>query len=534
MGVRRSRPVAVLAFVGLLTTNGCAWITRASVDMFGGDSNAPGLVPSLSADGRYVAFNSQASDLVPGDGNGSGDVFVRDLRTGTTVRASVDIDGGDSNGNSGAPSISADGRYVAFDSEASDLVPGDGNSFKDVFVRDLRAGTTVRASVDLDGGDPNFDSSGGPPSISADGRYVAFASIASDLVPGDGTFGFSTDDIFVRDLTAGTTVRASIDVDGGDPNSFSMNVPSISADGRYVAFASTSSDLVPGDSNNWDVFVRDLQTGTTTLASADINGGTSNGTNTFLPSISADGRYVAFQSDATDLVPGDGNGVYDVFVRDLQAGTTVRASVDVGGGDPDGGSFYPSLNDNGRYVAFHSEASDLISGDGNFDLDVFVRDLHARTTTRSSVDFLGREQLRQASLFASISGNGQYVGFQSAASDLVPGDGNGIHDVFVRAVVTPTVDSLTPSTVARGSTATLTLTGSGFFPGAQASLQAFGPYGLRVNSVDVVSESELKISVTASAAAPTGARNVMVWNPGTGPGPFATGFGFCFGCLTVT
>jgi hypothetical protein len=291
---------------------------------------------------------------------------------------------------------------------------------------------------------------------------------------------------------------------------------------------------VPGDSNNWDVFVRDLQVGTTTLASADISGGTSNGTNTFLPSISADGRYVAFQSDATDLVPGDGNGVYDVFVRDLQAGTTVRASVDVGGGDPDGGSFYPSLNDNGRYVAFHSEASDLIPGDGNFDLDVFMRDLIAGTTTRSSVDFLGREQLRQGSLFASISGNGQYVGFQSGASDLVPGDGNGLEDVFVRAVVTPTVDLLTPATVARGSTGTLTLTGSGFFPGAQASLQAFGPYGLRVNSVDVVSESELEVVVTVSAAAPTGARNVMVWNPGTGPGPFATGFGFCFGCLTVT
>ena len=364
---------------------------------------------------------------------------------------------------------------------------------------------------------------------------MVFSSDANDLVPGDGTFGLGTADVFVRDLEAGTTVRASVDDAGGDPDSFSVNV-SISSDGRYAAFASAATDLVPGDGNNtWDVFVRDVQAGTTVRASADIGGGDANG-QSLLTSLSDDGRYVAFQSQASDLVPGDGDTNIDVFVCDLRTGITVRASVDMGGADANDSSGHPSLNDDGRYVAFHSEATDLVPVDGNGTIDVFVRDLQTGRTTRSSVDRFGREQ-NGGSLFASISGNGQYVGFISDSSTLVPGDGTGgpnNPDVFVRAVRVPTVDAVTPPTIGRGSTATLTVTGSGFFPGAQVSPQAFGPYGLTVNSVAVTSETELEVSVTVSAAAPLGARNVMVWNPGTGPGPFATAFGFCFGCLTVT
>jgi TolB protein len=517
--------------VGLLAS-GCAWITRANVDTGGGDPDAPGISTSVSADGRYVAFHSFASDLVPDDGNGTGDVFVRDLRIGITIRASVDIQGGDSNAVSFTPSISADGRYVAFDSNASDLVPDDGNQVRDVFVRDLHAGTTIRASLDMGGGDPNSESF--EPSISASGRYVVFSSGANDLVPGDGTFGLGTADVFVRDLEAGTTVRASVDDAGGDPDSLSVNV-SISSDGRYAAFASAATDLVPGDGNNtWDVFVRDMQAGTTVRASADMDGGDADG-QSLLTSISDDGGHVAFQSQASDLVPGDGDPNIDIFVRDLRTGITVRASVDIGGADANNSSGHPSLNDDGRYVAFHSEATDLIPVDGNATIDVFVRDLQTGTTTRSSVDGFGREQ-SDGSLFASISGNGQYVGFISDSPNLVPGDGTGganNPDVFVRAVRAPTVDAVTPPTIGRGTTATLTVTGSGFLADAQVSPEAFGPHGLTVNSVTVISETELEVSVTVDAAAPAGPRNVMVWNPGTGPGSFATGFGFCLGCLTV-
>lgn len=322
--------------------------------------------PSLSADGGFVAFHSVASDLVAGDGNGVHDVFVRDLMAGTTMRASLDLAGRDPNGRSMDPSLSADGRYVAFQSYASDLVAGDGNHAADVFVRDLVGGTTTRASVDAEGGDPNGSSYA--PAFSADGRYVAFFSFASDLVPGDGG-GHS--DVFVRDLVAGVTVRASVDTEGGDPNRWSF-FPSVSADGRYVAFHSYASDLVPGDRNAFtDVFVRDLVAGTTVRGSVDTEGGDPNSASTST-SISAEGRYVVFYSYASDLVPGDENNWSDVFVRDLVAGATLRASVDLGGGDPNWNSTYPSISADGRYVAFDSLASDLVARDGNGAQDVFI------------------------------------------------------------------------------------------------------------------------------------------------------------------
>ena len=159
---------------------GCDYVERASVDTSGGDPNGESFHPAISADGRYVAFWSSANDIVPGDSNGRQDVFVRDMRTNTTIRASVDTAGGNANGDSFYPTISGDGRYVAFASRATDLVAGDGSAAEDIFVRDLQSGTTTRVTVDTAGGDPNADTltSG----ISADGRHVVFASAASDLV----------------------------------------------------------------------------------------------------------------------------------------------------------------------------------------------------------------------------------------------------------------------------------------------------------------------------------------------------------------
>ena len=524
----RRPEVLGLAIIALLTS-GCAYITRASVDTAGGDPDNVSFSPSISADGRYVAFDSGASDLVPGDGNGFQDAFVRDLAKTTTTRVSVDAAGGDAAGPSLFPSISADGRYVAFESGANDVVLGDDNPGADVFVRDLLTEATTWVSVDAGG-----DSSGGGarPSISGDGRYVAFESSAS-LVPGDGN---SLGDVFVQDLQSSTTTRVSVDTAGGDPNSDSFG-PSISADGRYVAFVSFASDLVGGDGNaTGDVFVRDLVTNTTSRVSIDSAGSDPNGVSGS-PSINADGRYVAFQSEASDLVPADGTGGFeeqDVFVRDLLTDTTTRASVDTAGGDPNELSADASISGDGRYVVFSSLASDLVPGDGNLVTDVFVRDLVNDSTSRVSVDFLGREANGVSGGSPSISADGRYVAFVSFASDLVGGDGNSFPDIFVRAVVTPTVDSVTPATVARGTTPTLTLTGTGFFPGAEVSANAWGPGGVTVNSVTVVSETELNASVSVDSDAPTGERNVSVFNPGTGPGVLATGFGFCFGCLTVT
>ena len=236
-------------------------ITRVSVDSAGNQGNDDSLRSSISADGRFVAFSSEATNLVPGDTNNQNDIFVRDLLTNTTSRVSVDSAGNQGNLVSFAPSISANGRFVVLESSASNLVPGDSNNNEDIFVRDLFTNTTTRVSVDSAGNQAigNFflPLSSLLPSISADGRFVAFSSEATNLVPGDTN---SRSDIFVRDLLTNTTTRVSVDSAGNQGTNESYT-PSISADGRFVTFSSDASNLVPGDSNNnEDIFVRDLFT----------------------------------------------------------------------------------------------------------------------------------------------------------------------------------------------------------------------------------------------------------------------------------
>ncbi len=319
--------------------------------------------PAMSADGRFVAFESSASNLVAGDTNGRYDVFVRDRLAGVTRRVSVGA-GGQANNGSDSPAISADGRFVAFYSDASNLVAGDTNGRSDVFVRDRLAGVTRRVSVGA-GGQANSESFG--PAISADGRFVAFYSYASNLVAGD-TNGRS--DVFVRDRLAGVTRRVSVGA-GGQANSDSFG-PAISADGRFVAFDSSASNLVVGDTNGtFDVFVRDRLAGVTRRVSVGA-GGQAN-SDSLSPAISADGRFVAFESNASNLVAGDTNATDDVFVRDRLAGVTRRVSVGAGG-QANSSSGSPAISANGRSVAYTSNASNLVRGDTNGAQDVFVRD----------------------------------------------------------------------------------------------------------------------------------------------------------------
>jgi Tol biopolymer transport system component len=225
-----------------------------SVDAAGGDADGPSYDPTVSADGRHVAFTSFATDLVGGDANGAWDVFLRDVVAGTTTRVSVDGAGGDAGADSFATSLSATGRYVAFFSSAADLVAPDPNGAIDVFLRDVVAGTTTRISDDAAGGPadgPSFSAS-----VSATGRYVAFYSQATDLAGADAN---RTDDVFVRDVPAASTVRVSVDLAGGDPDGLSVS-PSLDASGRVVAFSSWASDLVAGDGNGVsDVFLVDLR-----------------------------------------------------------------------------------------------------------------------------------------------------------------------------------------------------------------------------------------------------------------------------------
>ena len=417
------------SFALILGSTGWAQVTqRVSISSSGAQSNGGSGPSSLSADGRYVAFASSASNLVAGDTNGYSDVFVRDRLSGTTERVSVGSGGAQANGPSTYAQISADGRYVLFTSNASNLVDGDTNGCADVFIRDRQLGTSERASVDSGGVQANETSYAY--SISADGRYVAFYSYATNLVPGD-TNGLV--DIFVRDRRSGTTERVSVDSAGSQANGQSY-YPAISSDGRYVAFSSYATNLVPGDTNGYgDVFVRDRQSATTERVSVDSAGAQGDAESEF-PSISADGRYVVFTSDSTNLVHADTNGYSDVFVRDRQNATTQRVSVNTGNVQANGDSDYASISADGRYVAFGSMASNLVSGDTNGVEDVFVRDRQNRTTARVSIASSGL-QGDDTSYIPSLSADGRYVTFHSNATNLVPEDTNGFSDIFVRDTI---------------------------------------------------------------------------------------------------
>ncbi len=431
----RSKVAALVASAmvsgALLPTTGAeaalvpAAISRVSTDTAGGPLNAPAGTSSLSLDGRYVTFSSSASDVVAGDGNGLNDVFVRDRVRGVTSRVSVDQNGGDADGVSYESDISSNGQFVAFTTNATDIVAGDANGLGDVYIRELATGVTRRLSVDSAGGDTNGESTS--PSVSADGRYVSFWSTATDVVIGD-TNGLP--DIFVRDLVTNTTARVTLDPTGGSLDAGAAPQTSISGNGRLVAFETAATDTVANDTNaESDIFLRNLDTGVTTRVSLDILGGDSNDRSSN-PAISADGRYVAFNSLASDLVTGDGNGFDDVYVRDLQTSTNRRASLDTGGGDTNGDSFTPAISGDGRIVAFHSLATDLVGGDTNGLSDVFTRDMVAGTTRRISVA-PGGGNTDQSSDEARLSDDGCRAAFTSSASNLVPSDGNALADIFV-------------------------------------------------------------------------------------------------------
>jgi Tol biopolymer transport system component len=398
---------------------------RVSTATGGAQGNGSSFVPAISADGRYVAFYSDASNLVPGDTNGARDVFLRDLQTGETTRVSVSSSGAEANGDSFAPALSADGRYVAFSSAASNLVDGDTNDANDIFIRDRQANTTTRVSVGFDGSQANGGSD--QPSLSGDGRLAAFTSVASNIVSGDVN---NLRDAFVYDRQTGTAQNVSVS-STGQQGDLESATPVLSADGKFVAYSSFADNLIPDDENEGnDIFVRALQANTTERVSEYTGHYEAEG-DSQRPSISANGRYVAFDSDDWDLVWGDTNDSFDVFVNDRATTVTTRVSVDDSGTQTNGDSFRPSISADGRYVAYYSEASNLVSGDANGSTDVFIYDRRSGATKRVSVAARG-EEASGDSVRTGISGNGHLAAFESDATNLVPGDTNRFTDVFVR------------------------------------------------------------------------------------------------------
>jgi Tol biopolymer transport system component len=363
-------------------------IQLVSVNSRGAQGNNDSQAAAITPDRRYVAFASSADNLVPGDTNAAFDVFVRDRLRDTTERVSVGPLGVEGDGNSGlstfrAVDISADGRYVAFVSTASNFAPlVDTNRNEDVFVHDRRAGTTELISVGLDG----TAQSGSAPSISADGRLVSFTSFGDQVVTGDEN---SADDIFVRDRVAGTTERVSVTSAGAEVGQGSF-ASALSASGRFVAFNSFSGLLVPGDRNDSvDVFVHDRQTGATegisTRTACDPTIGDICG-NSLLGSISSNGRFVGFESTMQNLVRGDNDFVSDAFVADRQTGRLRLVSQSNDGVKGNDDSHAPLVSADGRYVVFSSRADNLVRRDANQQEDVFRRDVLQNETERIAGD----------------------------------------------------------------------------------------------------------------------------------------------------
>ena len=413
---------------------------------FGG--NDISYVPSLSADGQFVAFSSSSTNL-----NAATrpylNVFVRDLGTGTTTlasRQSPGAGGAGANDTSDYPDLAADAKSVAFESAADNLATDDNNSVRNIFVRNLATGamTTVTKQSSSDGG-VGADGDSELASISADGRYVAFDSGADNLSTEDNN---AVQNVFVRDLQTNVTTLASRATGtgggsaGGDGSS---DYPSISADGRYVAFESAAANLSTEDNNVENIFVRDLQTNTTILVSRQTAtaGGAGAGSSSYYPAISADGHRVAYTSDADNLSTEDNDAVTNLFVRDLQANTTTlvsRQSEAAGGAGGDGNSAYyiPALSADGRYIAFNSDADNLSPDDRNDFTNTFVRDTQDRTTTlvsRQTPADGGAGADGDSRYYPSISADGRYVSFESKADNLSSVDTPGVDDIFVRDVL---------------------------------------------------------------------------------------------------
>jgi len=447
------RPSPLLALGGLLIwvlapcASALAQLTElvsiATTGQQGNDISGRFAGPDINDDGQIVVFDSQATTLVPGDTNLRVDVFVRDRTTGITDRVSVSTAGAQANGTSTRPGIDAAGNMVVFDSDASNLVTGDTNQLMDVFVHTRSIHVTERVSVssaELQGNNASYG-----PTISADGRLVCLVSLASNLVPDDTN---NVEDIFVRDLLAGTTERVSLS-SGGEPANSSCTQAAISPGGRWVAFISFATNLVPDDTNDLiDIFIHDRQSGLTERVnlSSDEEQANASGSG---PTVSEDGRFVAFYSDATNLVPDDTNDLKDVFVHDRVAGTTERVSISTSGEQGDGNSpdpavrgfiaSSPQITPDGRYVTFFSSSGNLVPGDTNtcppvFQIpgrcpDVFVRDRVLGTTERVNLSSAGA-QANDRTSDPVITPSGQIFAFFSAAGNLVSNDNNPCPPIF--------------------------------------------------------------------------------------------------------
>lgn len=414
-------------------------VERISLDSSQTEGNSTSQSPSISANGRFVVFSSTAANLVANDTNGVEDVFLRDRLNGTTTRISMGLSGAEANGASSLPTISPDGRYVGFASFATNLVANDANSNSDAFIYDTQTGTTICISVDSTGATGNNQSN--RPYASPDGNYWIFTSLANNLVAGD---TLVDTDLFVYNQSAGTLTRVGMPPDG-EPNGNNTNGV-LSNGALSIAFKSLATNLQGAqsgspeyvDSNDAaDIFYYSTVTNTMLRISVNDAGQTANGASD-APAISANGRFVAFSSAASNLVSDDTNNVSDIFIRDISMNTIERVSIGDYGQQANGASSYPSISSDGRYVAFSSTADNLITNDTNGVSDIFIRDLQTGDTRRVSIQnnyypAEGPSALEgngDSSGRVSFAANQSYLVYASSSSNLVTGDTNGVADIF--------------------------------------------------------------------------------------------------------
>lgn len=469
MSMRRSIFVFVMFFAFLISSipiEGSGTMRRASLAADGTQANGdPGTTrnfyPSISDDGRFVAFQSYSTNLVPNDTNGVPDIFVKDMWTGEIRRVSVATGGieannapcGSSLGGSYHPQISGNGRFVVFSSCATNLVSGDTNGVEDIFLHDLQTGTTVRVSRNVSGAQATVSSH--EPDISTDGRYVVFLSGGANPLDGNDSNGSPICphriNVFLRDMQTGATVRVSRGITTqADPHGCmngNAGETDISGDGRYVFWSANTTNVVSGCCPSTQIYKRDLQTGFTAVVSVsntgavgnnDSGSGVCNGNFTKRNfSVSYDGRYVVFSSQASNLVDNDTNGLTDIFLRDTQTGTTERVNLNNFGEQTTqtpsvgGNSCAPAVSDDARFVAFVSVANNLDDDDDFALWDVFLRDRALGVTQKiTRGPHISPEFSTGNSVASTISSNGRYIAFQSLSAVLVPNDTNRVTDIF--------------------------------------------------------------------------------------------------------
>lgn len=407
-------------------------ITVLSVDLNDVPRHATG--SDVSETGRYVTFESTASNLVAGDTNNAGDIFRMDTTTGIVEIVSAIGLTAQSQGNKASSSahVSADGNYVLFSSEATNLVAGD-LAGSDVFRKDMISGAIIRISTNAAGTSSangfNYDGA-----MSSNGRYVAFSGSSTDLVAGDLN---GAQDVYFKDLTTNEMVLVST---AGDPSRTQGNQasysPDVSDDGTFVVFASYATNLVGADTNGRaDIFRKNVKTGEILRVSdADDATHTQANSDNRKPKISADGRYVLFESDASNLVAGDTRGATDLFHKDLDTGAIIRVSTASDGAEANARSTNGTLSADGRYVTFESDASNLIAHDTNGKADIFRKDVLTGETIRlSETDrpAQGREQAERGSGEVVVSSDGLRIVLRSTSSNLVTGDTNSQSDIFL-------------------------------------------------------------------------------------------------------